>query len=292
MRKVKIALPKGSLQEKTFRLFKEAGFKISVEERSYRPFINDTELEPYLLRPQEIPVYVESGALDCGITGLDWIEENNSDVLILGRLSYAKRSYKKVRWVVAVKENSSIKEMKDLEGKRISTELVNVTKKFLKKNKVKAKVEFSWGATEAKVVAGFVDAIVELTETGRSLKANNLKIIGEVMESVTCFVANKKNYKENLWKKKKIDSIYLLLESALNAANKVLIKMNVQEKNLEKVLNILPALKKPTVSHLTQKGWLALETVVKKEEVKNLIPLLKETGAQGIIEFSLNKLVY
>ncbi len=292
MRKVKIALPKGSLQEKTFELFKEAGFRISAQERSYKLYINDEELEPYLLRPQEIPVYVETGALDCGITGLDWIKENDSDVLVLGELSYAKKSYNKVRWVIAVRKDSNIKNLRDLEGKMISTELVNVTKKFLKKNKIKAKVEFSWGATEAKVAAGFVDAIVELTETGESLKANNLKVIAEVMESVTCFIVNKKVYKQDIKKKKKIDSVYLLLKSALDAFNMVLIKMNVAKKNLEKVLKILPALRKPTVSNLSEKDWLAIETVVKRDKVKDLIPLLKEAGAQGIIEFSLNKLVY
>jgi len=288
---LKIGLPKGSLQEATFRLFKDAGFNISCSSRSYIPYIDDPQIQPYLMRAQEISKYVEEEALDCGITGKDWIEENESEVRILTYLPYSKKSFGQVRWVIAVREDSSINSIKDLEGKRIATELVNVTKKFLRQHKIKAEVEFSWGATEVKVKAGLVDAIVELTETGASLRAHNLREIGEVCKSITCFIANKNSYKDK-WKKKKMNSLVLLLQSALNAQGMVGLKMNVLKKNIDKILKILPSLKKPTISHLTDKNWVAIEVVVSEEEVKKLIPLLKERGAQGIFEFPLNKLVY
>lgn len=290
-RVLKIGLPKGSLQESTFNLFSDAGFNISCSERSYFPSIDDSELEPYLLRAQEMSRYIEDGALDCGITGKDWVEENSSDVKILEELPYAKRTLGKVRWVIAVRDDSSIRSVKDLQGKRIATEIVNVTKKFLRKEKVHAEVEFSWGATEVKVKAGLVDAIVELTETGASLRANNLRVVKTVCESVTCFIANKSSYRDP-WCQKKIKSLLILLKSAMQAQGMVGLKMNLPQKNLERILKVLPSLNTPTVSGLVDKKWVALEVVVKEDEVKRLIPLLKENGAEGIFEFPLNKLVY
>ena len=288
---LKIGLPKGSLQEKTLEVFRMAGFKISVSGRSYFPVINDKEIQPVLVRAQEISRYVEDGVLDCGITGEDWILENNSHVLRLAELKYAKRTLNPVRWVVAVREDSPIKKIKDLEGKRIATELLNYTKRFLRKNKVKADVEFSWGATEVKVKSGLVDAIVELTETGESLRANNLKIIATVCESTTKFIANKKSY-QNIRKKKKMEYVLLLLNGALAAQGKVGLKLNAQEKDMKKIIRLLPALKKPTISSLTTKGWYALEVIVEEEKVRDLIPKMKEAGAEGIIEYPLNKLIY
>ncbi len=291
MKKLKLGLPKGSLQQATIGLFERAGFKIRVSERSYFPYIDDEEIEPVLLRAQEMSRYVEDQALDCGITGQDWILENGSKVITISDLMYAKQSASKVRWVLAAPETSSIRSVKDLKAKRIATELEQVTKKFLKKNKVDAEVEFSWGATEAKVASGLVDAVVELTETGRSLRANKLRIIATICESTTRFITNQKAY-QNPWKKKKIDQIALLLRGALEAENMVGLKLNVQQKDLKKVLSLLSSLKKPTISPLSQKDWLAVETVIHESKVRILIPQLKEAGAQGIIEFSLNKLIH
>lgn len=291
MPKIKLGLPKGSLQESTLRIFKRAGFNIAVSERSYFPKIDDEEIEPILLRAQEISRYVEQGFLDCGITGEDWIRENSSKVVRVANLIYAKQGFTPVRWVLAVPEDSSLKKIKDLQGKRIATELVNATNEFLKKNKVKAKVEFSWGATEAKVAAGLVDAVVELTETGNSLRAHQLRPLVTVCESTTQFIANDKSYKDS-WKKRKISQMATLLVGAISADNMVGLKMNVQQAKLKKVLSILPALKNPTISHLSKKDWLAVETVIDENTVRTLIPRLKEAGAEGIIEYSLNKLVY
>lgn len=291
MRKLKLGLPKGSLQEATLKNFKRAGFNISLSERSYFPYIDDEEIEPILLRAQEISRYVQENVLDCGITGEDWIRENKSDVVRVADLVYAKQSLVPVRWVLAVPENSDIKSVKDLKGKRIATELVNVTKDFLAKKKVKAEVEFSWGATEAKVASGLVDAVVELTETGRSLKANKLRIIDTVCESTTKFIANKKSFKDN-WKNRKMKQIALLLMGAIAADNMVGLKMNVSKDNLNKVISLLPSLKNPTVSNLSRDCWLAVETVIEETIVRTLIPKLKEAGAQGIIEYSLNKIIY
>ncbi len=290
-KKLKLGLPKGSLQEATFKLFGKAGFKIRLSERSYFPLINDAEIEPVLLRAQEMSRYVEDEALDCGITGADWILENGSDIVKVAELVYAKQSASKVRWVLAVPEDSAIHSVKDLQGKRLATELVNATQKYLAQNKVKAEVEFSWGATEAKVSSGLVDAVVELTETGSSLRANKLRIVSTVCESTTQFIANKKAARDP-WKSKKMGQIILLLKGALAAENMVGLKMNITEKNLKKILSLLPALKNPTISCLSQKGWLALETVIDEGTVRMLIPKLKEVGAQGIIEYSLNKLIY
>lgn len=291
MQKLKLGLPKGSLQEATIKVFDRAGFRVYISERSYFPRINDSEIDPVLLRAQEMSRYVEDEALDCGITGADWILENGSNVVHMADLMYAKQSAVKVRWVLAVPEDSPVKSVKDLEGKRIATELVNATKDYLKKNKVKADVEFSWGATEAKVASGLVDAIVELTETGTSLRANKLRIVATICESTTQFIANKKAYNDP-WKKKKMEQLVMLLEGAIAADNMVGLKMNIKEKDLKKILNLLTSLKNPTVSQLSQKGWLAVETVIDEGTVRMLIPKLKEAGAQGIIEYSLNKLIY
>lgn len=291
MKKLKLGLPKGSLQQATIKVFERAGFKVYVSERSYLPSIDDEEISPVLLRAQEMSRYVEEEALDCGITGADWVLENGSKVISLAELIYAKQSAVKVRWVLAVPEKSNIHSVKDLTGKRIATEVVNVTKNYLKKNKVKADVEFSWGATEVKVADGLVDAVVEITETGSSLRAHNLRIIDTVCESTTQFITNKKALADP-WKKAKMEQIVMLLKGAIAANNMVGVKMNVENKNLPKVLAVLPALKNPTVSPLARDNWLAIETVIDEGTVRHLIPKLKDAGAQGIIEYSLNKLIY
>lgn len=291
MSTLKLGLPKGSLQDATIRVFERAGFKIYVSGRSYFPSIDDAEIEPVLLRAQEMSRYVEEGALDCGITGADWVLENGSKITVLADLVYAKQSSVKVRWVLAVPEKSSIKSVKDLAGKRIATEVVNVTKSYLKKNNVKADVEFSWGATEAKVADGLVDAVVELTETGSSLRAHKLRIIATICESTTQFIAGKKSVKDP-WKKRKMDQISMLLQGAIAANNMVGLKMNVEEKNLKKILSLLTSLKDPTVSSLSQNNWRAVEIVIDEGTVRTLIPKLKSSGAQGIIEYPLNKLIY
>lgn len=290
MKVLKLGIPKGSLQEKTVEIFKLAGFDVYVGSRSYFPSIDDAEIKPVLIRAQEMSRYVEEGVLDCGITGEDWILENSSDVLRLEELVYAKRTLNPVRWVVAVREDSSIKKLEDLRGKRIATELVNYTKKVFKKKNVPVEVEFSWGATEVKVKSGLVDAIVELTETGESLRANGLKEIATVCVSTTKFIANKTAYRDT-WKKEKMAYLLLLLKGALEARGKVGLKLNVNQENLAGILKILPALKKPTVSNLTLKGWCALEVVMEEKEVRKLLPALKAKGAQGIIEYPLNKII-
>jgi ATP phosphoribosyltransferase len=291
MRKLKLGLPKGSLQDATIKVFERAGFKIYVSGRSYFPSIDDGEIEPVLLRAQEMSRYVEEGALDCGITGADWILENGSKVTSLAELVYAKQTSVKVRWVLAVPEQSKIKTVKDLRGKKIATEVVNVTKQYLKKHKVKADVEFSWGATEAKVADGLVDAVVELTETGSSLRAHKLRIIATICESTTQFIANKNSIKDS-WKKRKMDQISMLLQGAIAANNMVGLKMNVEKKNLDAILGLLTSLKNPTISSLSQENWVAIETVIAESTVRTLIPKLKSSGAQGIIEYPLNKLIY
>jgi ATP phosphoribosyltransferase len=293
MKKVlKLGLPKGSLQEATFRMFKRAGFNISLpSERSYFPSIDDPQIEPILLRAQEMSRYVEDSALDCGITGNDWILENKSEVVKVTDLIYAKQSLNKVRWVLAVPEGSGIKSVKDLKGKRVATELLNVTKEYFRKNKVRAEVEFSWGATEVKVSCGLVNAIVELTETGRSLRANKLKEIATVLESTTQFIANKNAYRDK-WKRDKIEEIVTLLKGAIAAEEKVGLKMNVKKEDIKKVIALLPALKRPTISGLSQEGWFAVETIIDEKIVRVLIPELKKAGAQGIIEYPLNKVIY
>jgi len=288
--KLKLGLPKGSLQEATARIFKKAGFNISTSERSYFPIVDDNEIEAILIRAQEMARYVYDGVLDCGLTGKDWIMENDAQVIEVADLVYAKSGMKPVRWVLGVNNNSKIKTVKDLEGKRIATELVNVTKKYLKSQGVQAEVEFSWGATEAKV-PDLVDAIVELTETGSSLRANNIRIIDEIMTSTTKLIANKNAWKDT-WKKRKIQNLAMLLTGALNAEEKVGLKMNIAQKNLEKVIKILPAVKTPTISQLADGKWVALEVIIDEDTVRNIIPKLKEAGAQGIVEYPLNKVIY
>lgn len=291
MKKLKLGIPKGSLQEATIKVFERAGFKVYVSSRSYFPVIDDAEIDPMLLRAQEMSRYVEDETLDCGITGADWILENGSKVDALADLAYAKQSSVKVRWVLAVPEASSVKSVKDLAGKRIATELVNVTKQFLKKNSVTADVEFSWGATEAKVASHLVDAVVELTETGSSLKANNLRVVATVCESTTQFIANKKAAGDP-WKKKKMQQVVMLLKGAIDAGGLVGLKMNIEKKNLDKLLKTLSSLKNPTISPLSQENWVAVETVIQEATVRTIIPQLKSIGAQGIIEYPLNKVIY
>ena len=284
--KLKLGLPKGSLQEATVRMFKKAGFCIGISERSYFPSIDDDEIECILFRAQEMSRYVEDGILDVGITGNDWILENGSSVVRVAELIYAKQSMRPVRWVLAVPENSKIKSVKGLKGKSIATELVNVTKSYLKKNKVRANVEFSWGATEVKAAVG-VDAIVEVTETGSSLRANKLREVATVCESTTQLIANRKSWMTP-WKRDKIENLALLLKGAILAEEKVGLKMNVARKDLKAVLGLLPAMKKPTISNLTDSDWVDVETIIDEKVVKYLIPELRRAGAQGIIEYPLN----
>jgi len=289
MNKIKLGIPKGSLQESTLDLFKKAGFNIHISERSYKPTIDDSEIECLLIRSQEIPRYIEQGVLDAGLSGKDWIIETKADVEEVADLFCIKPNFGKVKLVLAVPEDSNIKLVKDLEGKRIATELVSVTKDYLKKNKVNAEVEFSWGATEVKVPE-MVDAISELTETGSSLRANKLRIVDTIFESTPRFIANKKSMQDS-WKKEKIKEISLLLNGALSAENKVGLKMNVEKKNLNKLLSLLPALKNPTISELSDKNWVAIEIIIDEKIVREIIPKLKQSGAQGIIEYSLNKVI-
>ncbi|MFH2138419.1 MAG: ATP phosphoribosyltransferase [Candidatus Omnitrophota bacterium] len=286
---LKLGLPKGSLQEATIRMLKKAGFSISVSSRSYFPYIDDVEIETVLLRAQELPRYIENGVLDCGITGADWVLENNAKVKVVANLMYAKQGMNPVRWVLAVPNNSNIKSVRGLQGKLIATELVNVTKHYLKKNKVKAEVEFSWGSTEAKVPR-LVDAIVELTETGSSLRANNLKIIDTICQSTTQLIANKAAWNDH-WKQDKIENIAMLLEGAIRAEEKVGLKLNVSENKLKKILSIIPSMKNPTISMLTRPGWYAIEIVADEKVVRELIPRLKKAGAEAIFEYNLTKVV-
>ncbi len=290
MKKLRLGLPKGSLQESTIALFRKAGINISVSSRSYFPSSDDDELDIMLVRSQEMAKYVENNVFDVGLTGYDWICENNADVIEVCELIYAKSGFRPVRWVLAVSDNSKIKSVRDLKGKRIATELVSVVKSYLKKKKVQADVEFSWGATEAKV-PHLVDAIVELTETGSSLRANNLRIVDTLMESTTRLITNKQALRDS-WKKSKIENLSILLKGALEAEGMVGLKMNVSCENLDKVIAKLPALQNPTVSQLTKPGWVALEIIVEEKIVKKIIPELKRAGATGIIEYPLNKVIY
>ncbi|WP_372844940.1 ATP phosphoribosyltransferase [Pontiella sp.] len=289
MNKLVIGLPKGSLQESTYGLFKKAGFSIKGGSRSYFPSIDDDEIEIRILRAQEMSRYVEHGMLDAGIAGLDWVEANGSDVVNLCDMVYSKQSKSPIRWVLAVPNDSPISSVKDLEGKKIATEGVGIVERWLAKNGVKAEVEFSWGATEVKV-PDFVDAIVDITETGSSLRANNLKIVETLMESYTQFFCSQDAWADE-WKKQKLQKIALLLKAALDAEDKVLLKMNVEAANLETVKTLLPALHSPTINSLTEEGWFAIETVVDESVVREIIPDLKAAGAEGIIEISLNKVV-
>lgn len=289
--KLKLGLPKGSLQESTFRMFGKAGYKVTVGSRSYFPYVDDPEIEAVLIRAQEMSRYVEDGVLDCGITGEDWIQENGSQVEKVEELVYAKTGMNKVRWVLAVPNASPIQNVKDLEGKRIATELKGFTDKYLKSKGVNADVEFSWGATEAKVASGLVDAIVELTETGSSLKANNLRIVETLCYSTTQFIANKKAWQDAA-KKRKMQHIAMLLIGAIQAEAKVGLKMNVAQTNLKKIISLLPSMKNPTISNLATEGWVDVDTIIDEKIVRDLIPKLKEAGAEGIIEYPLNKVIY
>ncbi len=285
-----LGLPKGSLQESTFALFKRAGFNVSCSSRSYYPSIDDEEIKCRLLRPQEMSRYVELGLLDAGICGWDWVYENGSDVDDVCELNYSKATSNPVRWVLAVPNDSKIKSVKDLQGKRISTEALGIVKRYLKKNGVKADVEFSWGATEVKAPE-LVDAIVDLTETGSSLRANNLRIVDTILTSTTRLIANKKAMKDKV-KREKIEQLKMLLLAALEAQKRVLVKLNAPAKKLEKIVAALPALHAPTVNKLNDEGWFAVESVVEERQVRDLVPVLKAAGATGIIELPLNKIIF
>jgi len=286
---LKLGIPKGSLENATIELFRRAGFAITTSSRSYFPSIDDPDIECMLIRAQEMARYVEDGILDAGLTGRDWIEENEADVVAVADLIYAKQSFGKVRWVLAVPEASVFQTVKDLEGKIIATELVATTRRYLAGHGVKAKVEFSWGATEVKPPV-LADAIVEVTETGSSLRANNLKIIDTVMESNTQLIANKDSWHCTV-KRQKLEDIRMLLEGAINALGKVGLMLNVHKDNLAAVLAVLPALKRPTISHLSDEEWLAVNTILDESTVRTIIPRLKHAGAQGIVEYPLNKIV-
>jgi ATP phosphoribosyltransferase len=287
--KLKLGIPKGSLENATVDLFRRAGFQITVSSRSYFPAIDDPEIECMLIRAQEMARYVEDGVLDAGLTGRDWVQENDAQVETVADLIYAKQSFGKVRWVLAVPESSPVKTVKDLEGKIIATELVAATERYLKSHGVSAKVEFSWGATEVKPPE-LADAIVEVTETGSSLRANKLRIVETVMESNTQLIANVDAWKDS-WKRRKLEDMRMLLQGAINALGKVGLMLNVEKKNLPSVLEVLPALKKPTISPLSDGEWLALNTILDETTVRTIIPRLKEAGAQGIVEYPLNKIV-
>ncbi len=286
---LKLGIPKGSLENATIDLFRRAGFVITTSTRSYFPAIDDPEIECMLIRAQEMARYVEDGILDAGLTGRDWVEENEAQVVAVADLIYAKQSFGKVRWVLAVPESSGFHTVKDLEGKIIATELVGATKRYLAAHGVRAKVEFSWGATEVKPPV-LADAIVEVTETGSSLKANKLKIIDTVIESNTQLIANRDSWEDSA-KRRKLEDMRMLLEGAINALGKVGLMLNVHKNDLEKVLGVLPALKQPTISHLSDENWLAVNTILGESAVRDIIPRLKQAGAQGIVEYPLNKIV-
>lgn len=287
--KLRLGLPKGSLQEATFQLFKQAGFHISVRSRSYFPAVDDPELEIVLMRAQEIPRYVHEGVLDAGISGLDWIMENEAEVIEVADMVYAKNTPNPIRLVIAVAADSDIYHVSDLDGKRVATELVRVTRKYLQENGVTASVEYSYGATEVKV-PHLVDAIADITETGSSLRANNLRVIATILESTTKLHANRKAW-EDPWKKEKLQSLAVLLQGALRARSKAGLKMNVPGAMLETILAVLPSMKHPTVSRLVHSDWVAVEVILEERQVRDLIPALKRAGAQDIIEYPLTKVI-
>lgn len=287
--KLKLGIPKGSLENATIDLFRRAGYNITTSSRSYFPAIDDSEIECMLIRAQEMARYVEDGILDAGLTGRDWVAETEAQVEAVADLVYAKQSFGKVRWVLAVPEASSYRTAKDLDGKIIATELVATTKRYFQSHGVTAKVEFSWGATEVKPPV-LADAIVEVTETGSSLRANKLKIIDTVMESNTQLIANRDSWKDE-WKRRKLEDMRMLLEGAINALGKVGLMLNVHKQDLNRVLSVLPALKRPTISHLSDDEWLAVNTILDETTVRDIIPRLKQAGGQGIVEYPLNKIV-
>ena len=287
--KLKLGIPKGSLENATVDLFRRAGFQITISSRSYFPAIDDPEIECMLIRAQEMARYVEDGILDAGLTGRDWVEENNAKVETVADLIYAKQSFGKVRWVLAVPESSTIQSVKDLQGKIVATELVKATERYLARHGVTAKVEFSWGATEVKPPT-LADAIVEVTETGSSLRANKLRIVETVLESNTQLIANVDSWRDAA-KRQKLEDMRMLLQGAINALGKVGLMLNVEKANLDRVLGVLPALKRPTISTLSEDGWLAVNTILDESTVRTIIPRLKEAGAQGIVEYPLNKII-
>lgn len=290
MKKLVLGIPKGSLQDATLRLFKNSGWNITISERSYFPEINDPEISCAICRAQEMSRYVENGTFDAGITGKDWILENDSDVVVVADLVYSKASNRPTRWVIAVPFDSPIHDVKDLEGKKVATELLQFTKRYFAQEGIKVDVEFSWGATEAKVIAGLCDAIVEVTETGSTMRANGLRIIKELMVSNPQLIANKKSW-EDEWKREKIQQISTLLQGALRADEFVGLKMNVPEEKMSQVMEVLPSITSPTVSYLYNNEWLSVEVVVSKKMVRDLIPQLIKRGAEGIIEYPLNKVI-
>ena len=290
MSKLKLGIPKGSLEANTIDLFKRAGWRITYDDRSYFPDINDDDISCSLVRAQEMSRYVADGNLDLGLTGKDWIMENESDVQVVQDLVYSKTSPKEARWVLVVQEDSPIRAVADMEGKHISTELVNFTRKYFAERHINVHVEFSWGATEAKVVEGLVDAIVEVTETGTTIRANKLRIVHELMRTNTQLIANHEAWKDS-WKRKKIEQIKVLLNGSLQAMGKVGLKMNVSREKLSVVTGMLPSLKAPTISGLYSEEWFSVETVVSSSMVRDLIPALQEAGAEGIIEYALNKVI-
>ncbi len=290
MKYLKLGIPKGSLEKSTIELFRKAGWNITTSSRSYFPHIDDDEIRCSLARPQEMSRFVEIGTLDAGITGRDWILENDSKVVMVEDLIYSKETQQPARWVVIVPENSPIKRLEDLEGKKIYTELVNYTKRYFSERNIKVEVEFSWGATEAKVLEGLADAVVDVTETGATLRANGLRIVEEILVTYPQLIANQKAW-EDPWKKNKILAIARLLKGALQASTMVGLKMNVKKKDLEKITAILPSITAPTISDLYDKEWVAVETVISEKQVRELIPKLLEAGAVGIIEYPLNKVL-
>ncbi|HTT66141.1 MAG TPA: ATP phosphoribosyltransferase [Bryobacteraceae bacterium] len=287
--KLKLGIPKGSLENATIELFRRAGYAITTSSRSYFPAIDDPEIECMLIRAQEMARYVEDGILDAGLTGRDWIAETEAQVEAIADLIYSKQSFGKVRWVLAVPESSGFQSVRDLEGRIIATELVSTTQRYLAQHGVNARVEFSWGATEVKPPV-LADAIVEVTETGSSLRANKLKIIDTVIESNTQLIANRESWQDD-WKRRKLEDMCMLLEGAINALGKVGLMLNVHQKDLRGVLDVLPALKRPTISHLSDEEWLAVNTILDESAVRDIIPRLKQAGAQGIVEYPLNKIV-
>ena len=286
---LKLGIPKGSLQETSLQLLRRAGYDVIVNPRSYFPVIDDEEIDCMLIRAQEMARYVDDGVLDCGLTGKDWILENQASVIEVADLIYAKQTFGKVRWVLAVPEKSPFQQVQDLEGQVIATELVKVTERYLAEKGVKAKVEFSWGATEVKPPV-LADAIVEVTETGSSLRANGLRIIETVLESNTKFIANPASWND-AWKREKMEGLLLLLQGAIDAASKVGLMLNVRRADLERVLEVLPALKRPTISNLSDPDWVAVNTIIDEKTVRQIIPRLKAAKAQGIVEYPLNKIV-